>query len=309
MARRRKGKPIHGWLIIDKPAGATSARIVAKVRAITGAAKLGHGGTLDPLATGVLPIALGEATKTVAYVMDGAKRYRFVVRWGEERDTDDIDGSVTATSPDRPDDAAIRAALAAFRGEILQAPPAYSAVKIAGRRAYDLARARADVRPEARRVRIDSFDLVGQLDADHAEFEVSCGKGAYMRALARDLGRALGTGACIARLRRTAVGPFAEKDAISLAELESLGHIAALAHRLIPVEAALDDIPALAVTEIQAGYLRQGRPVRLPGAAGHGAYAGPPAEPEAVLATFAGKPVALARRTGGEIRPVRVLNL
>jgi tRNA pseudouridine55 synthase len=309
MARRRKGTPIHGWLIIDKPAGATSARIVAKVRAITGAAKLGHGGTLDPLATGVLPIALGEATKTVAYVMDGAKRYRFVVRWGEERDTDDIDGSVTATGPVRPDDAAIRAALGAFRGEILQAPPAYSAVKIGGRRAYDLARAREDVHPEARRVRIDSFDLVGQLDADHAEFEVSCGKGAYMRALARDLGRALGTGACIARLRRTAVGPFAEKDAISLAELESLGHIAALAHRLIPVEAALDDIPALAVTEIQAGYLRQGRPVRLPGAAGHGAYAGPPAEPEAVLATLGGKPVALARRTGGEIRPVRVLNL
>jgi tRNA pseudouridine55 synthase len=298
MTRRRGGRKLDGWLAIDKPAGMTSTQVVGRVRRITQAAKLGHGGTLDPMATGVRPIALGEATKTVAYVMDGAKRYRFTVRWGEARDTDDADGAVTATSPARPTEAEIRAALPAFTGEIVQGPPAYSAIKINGQRAYDLARKNAAVAPEPRTVRIDVFELVAMNDADRTTFEVACGKGAYMRALARDLGLALGTFGHIAALRRLSVGPFAEADAVRLERLESDGVEA----HLFPVETALA-MAALDLTETQAGYLRQGRPVRLLDRLTR------PAEQEVVLARFAGRPVALARYAGGEIHPVRVLNL
>jgi tRNA pseudouridine55 synthase len=298
MTRRRGGRKLDGWLAIDKPAGMTSTQVVGRVRRITQAAKLGHGGTLDPMATGVLPVALGEATKTVAYVMDGAKRYRFTVRWGEARDTDDADGAVTATSPARPTEAEIRAALPAFTGEIVQGPPAYSAIKIDGQRAYDLARRNAAVTPEPRTVRIDAFELVAMDDADRTTFEVACGKGAYMRALARDLGLALGTFGHIAALRRLSVGPFAEADAVRLERLEADGVEA----HLFPVETALA-MAALDLTETQAGYLRQGRPVRLLDRLAR------PAEQEVVLARFAGRPVALARYTAGEIHPVRVLNL
>lgn len=307
MARRR-GIPIHGWLIVDKPAGMTSADVVARVRRLTNAAKIGHGGTLDPMATGVLPLALGEATKTVAYAMDGAKMYRFTVRWGAATTTDDAEGEVTETSDARPDEAAILAALPAFVGTIEQVPPAYSAVKVDGRRAYDLARADKEVVLAPRNVRIDEFRLTRVVDADSAEFEVRSGKGTYMRALARDLARALGTVGHIAALRRTAVGPFRETDAISLDKLGALGHSAPLFERLLPVETALDDIPALALTEAEGANLRHGRPVPAlpvmtrssPANISQGAI---------VCAMAGGKPVALARIQGAEICPLRVLNL
>ena len=308
MARRRHGRPIHGWLVIDKPAGMTSAAVVGKVRALTGAAKLGHGGTLDPLATGVLPLAFGEATKTVAYVMDGLKVYRFAVRWGEERDTDDREGRVIATSSVRPGAEAIVAALAAFTGEIDQVPPRFSAVKVDGKRAYALARAAKTVELAPRRVLIERFELIRVVSADEAEFEVMAGKGAYMRALARDLARALGTVGHLSALRRTRVGPFAEKDAISLDMIAALGHSAALLERLRPVATALDDIPALAMTEDEARRLQSGQGVSALKVArriplrnfGLGT----------VFCAFAeGKPVALARFEGGELRPIRVLNL
>jgi tRNA pseudouridine55 synthase len=298
MARRRQGRKIDGWLAIDKPAGLTSTQIVGRVRRITGAAKLGHGGTLDPMATGVLPIALGEATKTVGYVMDGTKRYRFTVRWGEARDTDDAEGAVTATSAVRPTSDRIGAALAAFLGEIEQTPPAFSAIKIDGERAYDLARKKVPVSPATRLVRVDAFTLVSIDDADHASFDVTCGKGTYMRALARDLGIALGTFGHISALRRVAVGPFSEADAVGLESLEADGVEA----HLFPVEVALA-LAALDLTETQAGYLRQGRPVRLLDRLSR------LAEQEVVLARFEGRPVALARYEAGEIHPVRVLNL
>ena len=215
MGRRRTGTPIHGWLIIDKPLGRSSAQVVAAVRRITGAAKAGHGGTLDPLATGVLPIALGEATKTVSYVMDGSKAYRFTLRFGEARTTDDREGAVTETSPARPTDAEIRAVLPRFTGLIEQVPPAFSALKVDGVRAYRLARAEEAVALAPRQVRIDRLELIARPDADTAEFLVRSGKGAYMRSLARDIARALGTVGHVAALRRTAVGPFREEPPLA----------------------------------------------------------------------------------------------
>jgi tRNA pseudouridine55 synthase len=310
MGRRKSGRAIHGWINLDKPPGMTSARAVARVQAIVDAAKAGHGGTLDPLATGVLPIALGEATKTVSYVMDGLKSYRFTVRWGEARDTDDAEGAVTETSDMRPEPEAIRGALGEFTGSVEQIPPDFSAVKVGGQRAFRLARAKVAVEIKARRVRIDSFELADMPDPDHAVFEVRCGKGTYMRSLARDLARRLGTVGHISALRRTAVGPFREADAISLDYLASVGHSAPLSEYLMAVETALDDIPALALNAVQADHLRHGRPVRLQV---------PGRRPLAIIeslddgdmlcAMADGRPVALARFEGGEIRPVRVLNV
>ncbi len=220
MSRRKpRGRPLDGWLIIDKPPGLTSTDVVNRVRRAFDAQKAGHGGTLDPLATGVLPIAFGAATKTVPYVMDGTKLYRFTLRFGEARDTDDADGQVTGTTDVRPTDAQIEAALPAFRGEIMQIPPAYSAVKIAGERAYDMAReGRAPVL-EPRPARVDRFALIARPDPDHAVFEVASGKGVYMRSLARDLARACGSLGHVAALRRLRVGPFTEAQAIPLARL------------------------------------------------------------------------------------------
>ncbi len=309
MPRRRAGLAIHGWVAIDKPAGVTSARVVGWVRRATGAAKLGHAGTLDPLATGVLPIALGEATKTVAWAMAGRKRYRFTVAWGEARDTDDAEGAVEAVSGVRPDAAAIEAALAGFRGRIRQAPPRYSAVRLDGARAYALARAGMAPRPAPREVRIDRLELIEQPDDDHAVFEMDCGKGAYVRSLARDLARALGTVGHVSRIRRSAVGPFTETTAISLERLETLVHTGQQQGWLLPIETVLDDIPALAVSERQAAALRHGRAVRIAGA---GCEAPPPRGLGAdgtVLAMAAGRPVALARVECGEVRPTRVLNM
>ncbi len=306
--RKRRGRPIHGWLIIDKPAGMTSSAVVGRVRRMTDAAKAGHGGTLDPLATGVLPIALGEATKTVSYVMDGAKTYRFTVRWGEARTTDDAEGAVTETSPVRPAAGDIEAVLDRFIGEIEQVPPDYSAIKVDGKRAYALARAHKPAILAPRRVRIDSLTLAGIPDADHAEFQVRSGKGAYMRSLARDLARELGTVGHISALRRTAVGPFTEADAISLDKLDSLGHSAPLEATLLPIETALADIPALALTEAEARRLRLGQSISVLPVANRTPLK--QVSQDAIgCAMSEGKPVALVRIKGAEIHPVRVLNL
>ena len=271
------------------------------MRRLFQAEKAGHTGTLDPLASGVLPIALGEATKTVPFVMDGRKEYRFTLRFGEARSTEDAEGQVTATSEVRPTDPAIRGALAAFIGEIEQTPPAYSALKIDGQRAYDLARAGEAVEMKPRKVTIERLELVGRSDTDHADFVVTCGKGTYIRSLGRDLALALGSVGHLSALRRTAAGPFREEAAISLSKLEALGHIPALLGVLAPVATALDDIPALALTEAQANRLRQGQPVLLTRDA--------PPSGALVRAETDGKLVALVQSDGTSIKPVRVFNL
>jgi len=310
MGRKRRGQPVHGWIVIDKPEGMTSARVVARVRGILNAAKAGHGGTLDPLATGVLPIALGEATKTVAWVMDGSKAYRFIVRWGEARDTDDTEGAVTDTSDIRPSESEIRAALPQFTGNILQTPPVYSAIKVAGRRSYELARAHETVQLQARTVRIDTLELIETQSPDQAVFEVRCGKGVYVRSLARDFGRVLGTVGHICQIRRLAAGPFDETQAISLDHLDALRHSAPPSDYLLPVETALDDIPALALTEAQAEHLRFGRPVRVRGPGGLCFVDTDNLEQDLTVCAMAGDQlVALVRLDGDELRPVRVLNL
>ena len=310
MARRRGGRAIHGWIPIDKPAGLSSAQAVARVRALTGAAKAGHGGTLDPLATGVLPVALGEATKTVGWTMGGAKTYRFTVRWGEARATDDAEGAVTETSGARPDEAAIHAVLPRFTGTLEQTPPDFSAVKLGGRRAYDLARNEEAVTIPPRLVHVEAIRMVERPDRDHAVFEVRCGKGTYMRSLARDLARALGTVGHVAALRRTAVGPFRESQAISLDKLATLVHSAPPSAYLLAVETALDDIPALALNAAQADHLRHGRPVRVEGPEGRRfVEIGNLADGDVLCAMADGRPVALARLEQGEIRPMRVLNV
>ncbi len=308
MARKRRGTPIHGWIVLDKPSGMTSSAAVGRVKRLTGAAKVGHAGTLDPLATGVLPMALGEATKTVSYLMDGPKAYRFTVRWGEARDTDDAEGTVTATSRARPTRDQIVAALDRFRGDIEQVPPAYSAIKVDGRRAYDLAR--DDRAPELapRTVRIDDIALAAMPDRDHAEFRVVSGKGAYMRSLARDLAAALGTVGHVSALRRTAVGPFDEAQAISLDKLESLGHSAPLSEHLLPVETVLDDIPALALTEPEGRRLSHGQAIPVMPVASRSPFKNI-GQGDVVRAMVEGRLVALAKITGGEIRPFRVINL
>jgi len=296
--RKIKGLKLDGWLIIDKPPGLTSAHVVAKVKRMTQAAKIGHAGTLDPLATGILPLALGEATKTVAYAMDGAKTYRFTIRWGERRDSDDTEGAVVATSDTRPDRAAIEGLLPGFRGDIMQVPPVYSALKVDGERAYDLARRGEAPVLEARPIRIDRFDLIGMPDADHAVFEVDCGKGSYIRALARDLGEGLGCHGHIVALRRTRVGPFREEQAFSLEKLGELWENPPSSDTLLPVETALDDIPALAVTGPQADRLRSGQEIRVVN------------RDDGISRVMnAGTLVALAEIEDGQVRPVRVFNL
>ncbi|HXV23403.1 MAG TPA: tRNA pseudouridine(55) synthase TruB [Alphaproteobacteria bacterium] len=308
MARRRKGEPVHGWLAVDKPAGLSSAAAVAIARRALGAEKAGHGGTLDPLATGLLPIAFGEATKTVAYVMNGLKTYRFTIRWGEERSTDDAEGKVTTQSAIRPSRAEIEAQLPEFTGRILQAPPAYSAIKVDGRRAYELARTEGALELAKRPVEILSFRLLELPDPDHAVFEVASGKGAYMRSLARDLSRRLGTVGHVAALRRVAIGPFREEQAISLERLVALGHSAAAFEALHPIGTVLDDIPALALSGEEADRLRRGQAIALLKRSDL-ARVQRLEDGATVFATCAGRPVALTRFQAGSLRPVRVLNL
>jgi tRNA pseudouridine55 synthase len=308
MSRRKpRGRPLDGWLIIDKPAGLTSTDVVNRVRRAFDAQKAGHGGTLDPLATGVLPIAFGAATKTVPYVMDGTKLYRFTLKLGEARDTDDADGQVTATAAHRPTDAEIEAALGAFRGAIMQVPPAYSAVKVAGERAYDMAReGRAPVL-EPRPARVDRFALVERPDADTAVFEVESGKGVYMRSLARDLSLACGTLGHVAALRRLRVGPFVEARAISLDKLRPADDTApASPDLLLPVATALADIPALALTEAEATGLSHGQAISLVDLMGRIPRA---ADPDGGLArAMAGsRVIGLCRLQDGWLKPERML--
>ncbi|HYB05325.1 MAG TPA: tRNA pseudouridine(55) synthase TruB [Methyloceanibacter sp.] len=306
MARRRKGSPINGWLVFDKARGMTSTKAVSRVRHLYGAAKAGHAGTLDPLATGVLPIAFGEATKTVPFAVEGNKQYRFTVRFGAAADTDDAEGAVLETSVRRPARAEIEAALPSFVGGISQVPPRYSALKVAGARAYDLARDEQDFELAPRPALIAGLKLIDMPDPDHCMIEARCGKGTYVRALARDLGQALGTVAHVTELRRTQVGPFSEEGAISLAKLEELGHSVAGRDALLgvlkPVETALDDIPALAISGQDAARLKRGQPVLLRGRDA-------PILKGPVYATSRGLLVAVGEVSQGEFRPTRVFNL
>ena len=308
MSRRTpRGRPLDGWLIIDKPPGITSTDVVNRVKRAFDAQKVGHGGTLDPLATGVLPIALGAATKTVPYVMDGTKLYRFTLRFGEARDTDDADGQVIETTDARPSDERIHAELGAFLGDIQQVPPIFSAIKVAGERAYDMAReGRAPVL-EARPARVDSFALVERVDADTAVFEVASGKGVYMRSLARDLARACGSLGHIAALRRLRVGPFLEAAAIPLDKLRGPEDtLPASPDLLLPVATALADIPALALTEAEAAGLKQGQAISLVALMGRIPRA---ADPDGGLArAMAGnRVIGLCRLEDGLLRPERIL--
>lgn len=308
MARKRRGEKVDGWVVLDKPEGLNSTRAVSIVRRLFDAAKAGHAGTLDPLATGVLPIALGEATKTVPFVMDGRKAYRFTVRWGEARTTDDSEGEVSDTSDVRPAEADILAVLPRFLGEIEQVPPRYSAIKIDGERAYDLARANVPIEMKSRIVTLTRLDLLRIVDADHAEFEVDCGKGTYVRSLARDLALALGTVGHVTSLRRTRSGPFTLEHAISLDLLEESAQGPGLQSHLLPIETALDDIPALALNGSEASQLRSGQPIPMFRAADIGRL-GDLDKVDIVCAMAEGRPVALTRFAEGRLHPVRVFNL
>jgi tRNA pseudouridine55 synthase len=305
--KKRDKRDVHGWIVLDKPVGMTSTHAVSVIKRLFSAKRAGHAGTLDPLASGALPIALGEATKTVPFVMDGRKLYRFTVRWGEERDTDDAEGRITATSANRPSPEAIRAQLASFTGLIQQVPPRFSAIKVEGERAYDLAREGEAVELAARPVEIARLELVNTPDADHAVLEAECGKGTYVRSLARDMGRSLGCFGHVSALRRVAVGPFGEKTMIPLAELEALCHRTAtgegdFAGLILPVETALDDIPALAVSRADAARLQRGQAVIMRGRDAP-IFRGP------VYVTCGGQLLALAETDHGEIVPKRVFNL
>jgi tRNA pseudouridine55 synthase len=306
--RKAKGNRIDGWLALDKPVGLTSTQALNRLKKVLHPRKVGHGGTLDPLASGLLPIAMGEATKTVAYTMEGTKTYRFTVRWGQATDTDDADGQVTAETDARPDEPAIRAVLPAFTGIIEQVPPAYSAIKIDGQRAYDVAREGGQPDLAARAARIDSLTLERVDDRDHATLTCTCGKGTYIRALARDIARALGTVGHLSALRRTRVGGFREDHMISLETLEALGHSPNAYEYLLPIETALDDIPALALSEAEANRLRSGQSVSLLQRS-HLERLRELDNGDVVFAKTADRPVALARFETGELRPVRVLNL
>lgn len=307
MAAKQRGRPIHGWIVLDKPQGMSSAHAVAAVRRSLDAAKAGHGGTLDPLATGVLPIALGEATKTVAWAMAGHKTYRFTIRWGEARDSDDAEGRVVATSPVRPSATDIAAALPRFVGLVEQRPPAFSALKLAGERAYVLARAgeRPDLAP--RPVEILELRLLAVPDRDHAEFEAVVGKGTYIRALARDLAAALGTLGHVAALRRLSVGPFTEAQAISLEFSTDSRHLMSACRGLLPIEAALDGVPAVVLAAADADGLRCGRRV-VPGEGAGRAQLDELAAGTVVSAWHNHALIALARIEDGALKPLRVIN-
>lgn len=295
----RKGRALSGWLVVDKRAGPTSTAVVGRVRWALKAQKAGHAGTLDPAATGLLAVALGEATKTIPYVADALKAYEFTVRWGAETATDDAEGAVTATSPLRPADAAIEAALGAFRGDILQVPPAFSAVHVEGARAYDLARAGEAVELAARPLRVAELRLLARPDPDHAVLAMTCGKGGYVRSLARDLGRALGCLGHVAALRRVWSGPFTLDGATGWDELEALAGSEALDARLLPLEAALAALPACRCPAASVGLLRQGgpAPVLAPPGLGWG---------DEAWAERDGRAVAVGRYEGGTLRPTRV---
>jgi len=299
---RKKGRPINGWLVLDKPAGVTSTYAVGAVRRAFDARKAGHAGTLDPAATGVLPIAFGEATKTVPYAVDGDKCYRFTVRWGAETDTDDAEGRIISSSELRCQPAAIVALIDEFTGEILQTPPAYSAVKVAGQRAYDLARDGQAVELEPRRVEVHALQLLSA-NVDSAEFEARCGKGTYVRALARDMGRRLGCLGHLIALRRMRVAGFEERQAVPLARVADAAAAgeAALLALLLPIEAALSDFAVLDVGQADAARLLNGQPILIRGRDA-------PHRPGPTYARCKGNLVALGEIERGELYPIRVFN-
>jgi tRNA pseudouridine55 synthase len=305
--RKREKRDVSGWVVLDKPVGMTSTHAVARVKRAFAAKKAGHAGTLDPLASGLLPIALGEATKTVPFVMDGRKRYRFTIRWGIETDTDDAEGRTIATSEARPAADAVRAALPRFTGAIEQVPPKFSAIKIEGERAYDLARDGEAVELAPRIVEIHQLDLVETPDADHAVFEAECGKGTYVRALARDLGRLLGSAGHVVGLRRTAVGSFSEADSVGIDALQAYGEAAAAGKVprppfLLAVETGLQALPALNVSSADAARLARGQPVLLRGRDA-------PMIEGWIAISAGGVLIALAMAEKGELHPRRIFNL
>ncbi|MBD1548249.1 tRNA pseudouridine(55) synthase TruB [Roseibium aggregatum] len=313
MARQKARKnrnAINGWLVLDKPYGITSNDALGKIKRILHPQKVGHAGTLDPRATGCLPLAFGEATKTVSFVMDGRKIYRFEVTWGAETNTDDTEGEVVATSDVRPDPDAIRAILAGFTGTIMQVPPAFSAIKVDGERAYDLARDGETVELEARPIEVHRLDLVECPDENRAVFEAECGKGTYVRALARDMGRRLGTCGHVTDLRRLLVGPFGEDDMVTLDELieaaeeleEGEGVEALVEDFVLPVREAMDNLEEVPVSLEDAAKIRKGMAVLLRGRSA-------PLACEAAFASHAGVPVALGSIDKGRFQPSRVFNL
>ena len=300
MARGRKGRAVSGWLVVDKPAGVTSAAVVNKVKWAFSAQKAGHAGTLDPAATGVLAVALGEATKTVSYITDALKCYRFMVTLGAATTTDDAEGAVIATAPARPTDADIAAALAQFRGDIQQTPPQFSAVKVDGARAYDLAREGQVMDLAPRPLWVERLDLITRPDPDHVELDMVCGKGGYVRAIARDLGQVLGCLGHVQWLRRTWSGPFISAEGISLAEIDRLAQTEALDLWLKPLELGLAELPQLHATPEGAVRLAHGNPGTVTG----------PALPygSEAWASWQGRAVAVGHYRGGELHPSRVFN-
>ncbi|MGH1424572.1 MAG: tRNA pseudouridine(55) synthase TruB [Pseudooceanicola sp.] len=300
MARRKKGRDISGWLVVDKPAGFTSTAVVNKVKWALEAKKAGHAGTLDPEATGVLAVALGEATKTVPYITDALKAYVFTVRLGQATNTDDAEGEVIAQSADRPDDAAIKEALHPFVGDIMQIPPKFSAVKIDGERAYKLARDGQDVEIAARPLWVESLVMIDRPDADHVVLEMVCGKGGYVRSIARDLGAALGCHGHVVTLRRIWSGPFEAADGITIEQIEEEARTPALDAHLLPIEVGLTDLPEVRATDMGAARLRNGNPGQV---IAHNLEFG-----DECWASHDGRPVAVGQYRGGELHPSRVFN-
>lgn len=305
MPRKRKGNPIHGWVIFDKSLGMTSTQAVGKLRWLFQAQKAGHAGTLDPLATGLLPIALGEATKTVPFTMGADKEYEFTLKWGENTETWDAEGTVTETSDVRPTFCEIEAALPEFIGEIDQIPPKYSAIKIGGRRAYDMARAGDDITLKSRKVTV--FDIIlTHADETRATLKVHCGKGTYIRSIARDLAARLGTCGHVTMLRRTRVGAFKQEDAFSLDVLEKLHYEGRVLEALLPVETALDDIPVFAASDKETIDLKHGRAIAVPLSHNQSENSD---EPNWVLVMNDETAIALCDAQGGILSPKRVFNM
>lgn len=298
MGRKRKGRDISGWLVVDKPAGLTSTAVVNKVRWALNANKAGHAGTLDPEATGVLAVALGEATKTVPYITDALKAYRFTIRLGQATNTDDAEGEVIATSDLRPDDATIKEALHAFVGEIQQVPPRFSAVKIDGERAYKLARADEEFEIAARPLWVEELVMTDRPDADHVTLEMTCGKGGYVRSIARDLGQALGCHAHVTRLRRIWSGPFDAEDGLTLERIDAMARTPELDTHLLPLETGLADLPELRCTPEGAARLRNGNPGMV--------LAADVEYGEEAWASLDGRAVAVGTYKAGELHPSRV---
>jgi len=300
MGRTKKGNPVNGWLIVDKPAGIGSTDVVNKVKWACGAQKAGHAGTLDPAATGVLAVALGEATKTIPYITDALKCYRFMVRFGVQTTTDDAEGTPVAQAEMRPTDAQIAAALGAFRGDIRQVPPQFSAVKVDGARAYDLARAGEAMDLVARDLFVESLDMLGRPDGDHVELDMVCGKGGYVRSIARDLGAMLGCHGHVLWLRRVWSGPFEASDGVSMDIIAAEARSDALLARLLPLEVALADLPELPATPEGAARLRNGNPgMVLTASVGYG---------DEAWASYQGRAVAVGVYKAGELHPTRVFN-